>query len=374
VSGTDSITTDVLVIGAGVIGLASAAKISGERSVIVVDRYPQFGRETSSRNSEVIHSGIYYPKDSLKTKWCLSGRQELYEYCESRKVPYQKCGKFVVATEESDEAYLDKLIAHCESLDVPCRKVGSNEIEKAEPLVRARSGVFFPETGTVDSHQYMASLERSVLDSGGILAYQHEVVRLERMQSGWLIELKQGEEKVSVEAKVVVNCAGLAAAEISDMALATKRYEHRYCRGRYFMLSPRFQRRFRHLIYPVPVKDGLGVHVTIDLEGYARLGPDTDWCLGKGYREADTLYDCDWETLLPSFLASAQRYCPNLGEGDLSPSLIGIRPKLFLDGVAHPDFLVENHNGFIHCLGIESPGLTASLSIANVVKSLVARE
>lgn len=367
----ETLSVDVLVIGAGVIGLAVAANLPENYSVILVDKFPQFGRETSSRNSEVIHSGIYYPPESKKTSWCLAGRRKLYQYCEENQIPFQKCGKFVVATSREEEAYLEKLASHCHLLGLEHRQVERRIIEKFEPLVKAYSGVFLPETGVIDSHLYMASLERKFLEKQGMLGYRHEVQRIEKMSSGWEIVLETPSGELKVTAASVVNCAGLAAAEISNQALGVMMYEHRYCRGRYFLLSAKYQNRFEHLIYPVPQKDGLGVHVTRDISGFARLGPDTHWCLDVNYASSEKLYDCNWEELLPAFLDSARRYCPQLTETDLSPGLIGIRPKLFVDGVASPDFLVENLNGFIHCLGIESPGLTASPAIADEVVRLV---
>jgi len=363
---SESLSTDIVVIGAGVVGLAIASELSKKNDLILVEQYPQFGRETSSRNSEVVHSGIYYPKDSLKSTWCIEGRKLLYDYCADKQIPYKKCGKFLVATNTSEEAYLEKKYAHAKDLGVLVERFSKNSIDSNEPLVQATSALFFSESGIVDSHVFMQRLEDSIRENGGTLAYNHLVQSISK-QSNWTTIVKSSEGDFEIKSKKVINCAGLAAAELSNKVLSTNKYEHRYCRGRYFSLSQKYQNQFKHLIYPVPPKDGLGVHVTIDSAGFAKLGPDVDWCLGKYYKDVNSLYDCDWENLLAPFTASAQAYLPDLQLKDLSAGLIGIRPKLFIDGNAHSDFLVEEFDGFTHCLGIESPGLTASLAIAKYI-------
>jgi len=367
-----SLSSEIVVIGGGVIGLAVAARVAEDSEVFLVEKFPQFGRETSSRNSEVIHSGIYYPEGSNKGAWCIEGRDLLYGYCEQKRVPFKRCGKYVVAVSASDEAYLEKLSAHCRKVGVEHRGATGEEIREAEPFVKAVSGIYFPLSGIVDSHSFMAALERDFIGDGGSPVYCHEVKRIERKDGSWSVTVEGPDGAMEVVARRVVNCAGLGAAELSNQALKTKKYAHRFCRGRYFTLASKYKNKFHHLIYPVPEKDGLGVHVTLDQEGFARLGPDVDWCEKATYADIESIYDCDWGSLKPAFLRAAQRYSPDLGEADLSESLIGVRPKLFLEGKAHPDFLVENHDGFIHCLGIESPGLTASLRIADEVHRLLA--
>ncbi len=366
---SEILSTEILVVGAGVVGLAIAAELSVKNQVILVEQFPQFGRETSSRNSEVVHSGIYYPNDSLKTELCIEGRKLLYAYCDKNVVPYKKCGKYVVATSTEEENYLENLLSHSEMLGVPVQRKTKTEIEKAEPKIQVASGLYFPESGILDSHVLMQKLENQILKNGATVAYRHRVKHIQ-FQNEWETILDSSDGKIKIQSRKVINCAGLFAAELSNQVLSTQKYEHRYCRGRYFSLAPKFQNAFQHLIYPVPPKDGLGVHVTLDQMGYARLGPDVDWCLNVPYSKVESLYDCDWETLKEPFLASAKRYCPTLEPKDISPALIGIRPKLFIDGKASPDFLIENHKGFIHCLGIESPGLTASLAIAKQLEKL----
>lgn len=368
---SDAIQCDVLVIGAGVIGLAVAAELSKDKSVVVVESYSKFGQETSSRNSEVIHSGIYYPVGSKKTEWCIAGREKLYEYCERKGVGYAQTGKYVVATLNEEEGYLDKLEAHCRAMDVPSERRLAETIISDEPLIAVVSGLFLPRTGIVDSHQFMQSLENEILERGGTIAYRNKFIASEKVGGIWKTEVEGTDGKFEVESPMVVNAAGLGAAEISNAVLKTKKYEHRYCRGRYFTLSSKYQNKFRRLIYPVPPKDGLGIHITVDLAGQARLGPDVHWCEDSTYAKVAENYDCDWDSLTEVFAQASRRYCPTIQNSELAPSQIGIRPKLFLDGKAAPDFLVENHQGFLHCLGIESPGLTSSLAISEEVKRLL---
>ncbi|MBI4403288.1 MAG: FAD-dependent oxidoreductase [Deltaproteobacteria bacterium] len=368
----EKLTSDVTVIGAGVIGLAIACRLGGsDKSVTVVESYPKFGNETSSRNSEVIHSGIHYPIHSLKTRYCIEGREKLYQFCEQYGVGYRQTGKFVVACSDTEVSYLENLSQHCKSLGVPHDWVTGGAIETAEKLVAARGGLFLPRTGIVDSHSLMATLERKAIDGGVVFAYRHRVKSVTRAGNAWDVVVESPTDNFQISSAVVINAAGLGAAEITNQALGRTRYQHKYCRGRYFMLSSKYRGRFSHLVYPVPQKDGLGVHVTVDMEQNARLGPDTDWSDIHHYAEVSRLYDCDWSSLTEPFLKSVNRYCPSIKRADLTPGLIGIRPKLFVDGTAHPDFLLENTDNFIHCLGIESPGLTSCLVIADEVEKLL---
>lgn len=365
------IESDILIIGGGVIGLAIAAKLVDRGQVVLAETHVKFGQEISSRNSEVIHSGIYYPPGSLKTKWCIEGRERLYQFCDQYHVPAKRTGKIVVATHSEEDGYLDKLAAHATRLGVPHERVTGSWVKEREPLVKATSGVWLPETGIVDSHELMARLEAIAAGQGALLAYGHRVEAIDKTARGWETQLLTGQSRLKVTSGVVVNAAGLGAAELTRQALGITRYEHRFCRGRYFSLSGRYRGAFQRLIYPVPQKDGLGVHVTLDLDGAARLGPDVDWATDHRYSESQSLYDCDWDALRDGFVAAAQRYCPAIRPDEAQPGLIGIRPKLFIDGKSSPDFLVEKHRGFVHCLGIESPGLTSSLAIADHVASLL---
>ncbi len=363
----EAISTEVVIIGAGVIGLSIAERLAKHHEVILLEANEKFGQETSSRNSEVIHSGIYYPPDSRKTALCLRGRKLLYDFCAQAKVPYRKCGKLLVGTASDQTAYIEKLAAHCQILEVPFERYSKKTIQEKEPNLEVGEGLFFPESGIVDSHQLMAALERRAIQAGAQLAYRHSLTQIACEGNDWVVQWETAEGKGTARAGRVINAAGLAAARWSNQALGTTKYSHRFCRGKYFHLKSNYRNKFSHLVYPVPEKDGLGVHVTLDLSGDVRLGPDVEWCGNSSFEERSQWYECDWEKSRGSFLKAAQRLCPQLRAEDLTPGLIGIRPKLFLNGEPRPDFLIENHDGYIHCLGIESPGLTAALAIAEQV-------
>lgn len=368
-----NLKTDVVIIGAGVVGLAVAFKLSNNRrKVVVIEKNSQFGQETSSRNSEVVHSGIYYPKDSNKTNLCIEGREALYSFCERFNVPHLKCGKYVVTTDVLEENYIEQLTKHCKTIGIRNSRLSGAEIKNREWLVDAQNGLFFPESGIVDSHLFMKRLEQLASEQGSVFVYSHRVESIEHVSGGWIISLQNPKGEIDqISSDFVVNAAGLSAAEISNKTLGVQRYEHRFCRGRYFNLTPKFINSFKSLIYPIPDGDGLGIHVTRDLGGMIRLGPDVDWLHDSQIGKLDSMYDCDWDLLKPRFLKSVQRYLPNLEIRDLSPGLVGIRPKLFLDGQPYHDFLLENQRGFVQLLGMESPGLTASLAIAKAVEKLL---
>lgn len=364
-------SAEIAVIGAGVVGLAVAAELSRNRSVVILEAHSKFGQETSSRNSEVVHSGIYYPLASKKTEFALRGRELIYSYCHRKQIPFRKCGKFVVATNSAEQSYLEGLSQHAAYLQIPVRRLAGAQISTLEPQVFAVSGLFFPESGIVNSHELMASLEKDFIENDGTLGYRCQVVEVYPQEGRWAIEFKNGEERAKLVVDYVVNCAGLAAADLSRMALKSKQYEHRFYRGRYFNLAAKYQNKFRSLVYPVPEKHGLGVHVTLDTQGMVRLGPDVDWCEDSQYENRAKYYDCSWDELRATFLQSVRRFCPKIQAEDLTPGTIGIRPKLFVDGVARPDFLIEEENNWIHCLGIESPGLTAALAISEEVSRML---
>lgn len=365
----ETITCEILVIGAGVVGLAAAERLSSHFETVVVEAHEKFGQETSSRNSEVIHSGIYYPPLSCKTRWCTTGRQTLYAFCDAHRIPYRQIGKMVVATDIEEDVYLERLFDHCRAVSVPCQWMNEERINLEEPLIQGRRALYFPETGIVDSHALMRTLEALVRQRGTV-AYNHRVIDIRQDDNGWMVTIQSGSSDLKVRSNLVINAAGLSAAMLSNGALSTQKYEHRFCRGRYLNLAASYHNAFRHLIYPPPERDGLGVHVTLDLAGYVRLGPDINWCTGSDPATLARYYDCDWEPLKTTFVEAIRRFCPSIKVEELTPGLVGIRPKLFVDGVAYPDFLIENHGGFIHCLGIESPGLTSCLACADEVLRL----
>ncbi len=361
----EKLQSDRVILGAGVIGLAIAARL-GDAQTFVLEAHEGFGRETSSRNSEVIHSGIHYPPDSWKTRLCLEGQNQLYAFCETRGVPHRQCGKLILgAPEESDR--LEAIATRAQALDVPFERWNASQVHRAEPSLTATDALYFPRSGIVDSHAFMGALEAIALRRETVLAYRHRVENITRIGSEFELSVETPNGKIEIRTPVVINAAGLAAAHWSNTALGTSRYEHRFCRGRYFNLSGKYRHRFQGLVYPVPQKDGLGVHATVDLDGYARLGPDVDWCTDSHLENLPAHYRCDWDAIKEAFALSAKRLVPEIQSADLQPGTIGIRPKLFQGGKATPDFLVEAHGGWVHCLGIESPGLTSALAIADRV-------
>lgn len=364
------IETDVLVIGAGVVGLSCLNKIPKQFSALLIEQQSGFGKETSSRNSEVIHSGIYYPHGSKKTEHCKVGRNEIYRFCRENQIPHRQCGKYVIATNPAEMEYLDSLAAHCEYEIVPFQRISETWLEKKIPLIKARGALFFPLSGILDSHSYMACLERKARELNRSISYNTKYVRVLE-KAPWVVEVLENNQPLQIRAKFVVNAGGLGAARISNDFLNTQDYVHHFCRGRYFQLSAAYRQQIQTLVYPTPRADGLGIHITPDISGNLRLGPDTDWCKGSVLDNLGKYYDCDWDSLLPEFLANVHRYWPSLPASDLVPGFIGIRPKLFIKGKPYADFLVEEKELFIHLLGIESPGLTGSLSLASEVAKLL---
>ena len=364
----EKLVCDQLILGAGVIGLAVAAE-TGDASTVLVEAHDGFGRETSSRNSEVIHSGIHYPPNSLKTHHCIEGLQALYSFAERYRIPYKQCGKLVVAFSPEETAHLDRIEMHAKSLDVPCERLSRANAREKESHLDVQGALFFPKTGIIDSHKFMAALETKAVEQGVVMAYRHRVTGIGYASRVWHITVESSDGEMQIETPVVVNAAGLSAAFLSNVALNTRKYAHRFCRGRYFQMAAKYRSHFQHLVYPVPQVHGLGVHTTSDLEGYLKLGPDVDWCPDSDPALLAKYYTCDWEALRPAFAEAGRKLVPQLTEEDLTPGTIGIRPKLFIDDKPHPDFLVETHKGWTHFLGIESPGLTSALSLARFLKS-----
>ncbi|HET7788173.1 MAG TPA: NAD(P)/FAD-dependent oxidoreductase [Myxococcales bacterium] len=362
-------SADVAVIGAGVIGLGVARALArAGREVVVLESERQVGMHTSSRNSEVIHAGIYYPKGSLKAQFCVEGRQALYAYCAERGIAHARPGKLIVATNEEEIATLGKLRAAAEANGVMDLVVLTQaEVHDLEPDVSCVRGIFSPSTGLIDSHALMAALKRDAEAAGAQVALGSPVRSGRVTDSG--IELVAGDEAVAVRFRLVVNCAGPWAQEVAHriegVPAAAIPPQH-FAKGHYFVMPG--QHRFRHLVYPVPVPGGLGTHLTLDLAGQARFGPDVQWCEGVDYA-----FD---ESRAASFYASIRRYYPGLPDGALVPGFTGVRPKTAPAGSPAPDFQIDGpaqHGvpGLVNLFGIESPGLTSVLAIADHVRRLV---
>ena len=352
---------DVVVIGAGVVGLAVARGLArAGRDVLVLERHDVIGSETSSRNSEVIHAGLYYPTGSLKAQLCVRGKALLYKHCADYGVPHQRIGKIVVATSKAQFAVL-------ESYQRQARVNGAGELpwlDRAEvlalePEVDALAGVYSESTGIIDSHAYMLSLVGDLEAAGGTIAFHAEATALQRWSDGVRVRC----DDFALDAALVVNAAGLSAPAIAArLGGAHRGY---YAKGHYYTLSGKSP--FSRLVYPIADAGGLGVHVTLDLGGQARFGPDVVW-----QEDEDYAFD---ERGFERFVDAIRRYYPGLDESRLHPGYTGIRPKLAPAGSGAADFLIEGPAatrvpGFFNLLGIESPGLTASLAIAERVLAM----
>jgi L-2-hydroxyglutarate oxidase LhgO len=361
--GVSSMHTEVAIVGAGVVGLACAARIAREgHDVTLIERHEGIARETSSRNSGVIHAGIYYTPGSLKATSCVEGRALLYARCERDRVPHAKTGKIIVATETSEIAMLETLLSRARENGVPLELIDGAEVERREPRVRAVAGLVSPESGIVDVHALCASYAAEARAAGAQIVHRTSVVSILEERGDFRIGTESNDgDRFVLRARCVVNAAGLSADAIAAMAgldVDALGWRLRFCKGDYFSIAARSLTR--HLVYPVPVHAGLGVHVTIDLGGSFRAGPDVE------YIDAPR-YDVDPQKAA-AFAAALQRYLRDIDPNDLAPDYAGVRPKLYGPGEAPRDFVLEERPcGLIHLIGIESPGLTASEALARRV-------
>jgi L-2-hydroxyglutarate oxidase LhgO len=376
-------TFEVIIIGAGVIGLAVAAELAvRHRQVLVVEKNRASGQETSSRNSEVLHAGIYYPSNLFKSSLCVTGNRLLYEFCAKQGVPHLRAGKIIVATFASELESLEELKQQGESNGIDdLRIIGEKEIRKIEPEVQAMAGLFSPSTGIINSHRFMECLFRIAERHNALLAFRAEVTAISCHGRMYNLDINRGE--YSIQTKILVNCAGLYADRMAALAgidIDRRGYRLRHCKGNYFVSSP--SPGLRHLVYPVPHKNSefLGIHATPDLGGKVRFGPDILYlddspALDGVPPSRDFDYSVD-ESRKTDFFSAITKYLPGIKMEMLHPDMSGIRPKLQGPGEPLRDFVIreEGHSGFpglINLIGIESPGLTCSLSIARFVSSLV---
>jgi len=359
-------TVDCVVIGAGVVGLAVARALAlAGREVIVVESAEGIGTETSSRNSEVIHAGIYYPKGSLMAETCVAGRRLLYAYCAEHGVPHRNCGKLIVATNAQEAELLASIKGRAEANGVEgMRLLTAAEAGALEPYLQCTAALLSPATGIIDSHSYMLALQGDAEANGAMLAFFSPIERASAAGDGIELEIG-GAEPMKLRARLVVNSAGLHAPELArkiEGMPADKIPTAYYAKGNYFTLAGRSP--FSRLIYPVPVPGGLGVHITVDMGGQAKFGPDVEWIPGIDYTVDPHRAD--------KFYAAVRKYWPGLKDGALQPGYAGIRPKIVPPGAPAQDFTIQGpaeHGvaGLIHLFGIESPGLTASLALAERV-------
>jgi L-2-hydroxyglutarate oxidase LhgO len=358
---------DVVIIGAGVVGLAVARSLAYRgRETLILEAADSFGTETSSRNSEVIHAGIYYPRGSLKARMCVAGRDRLYDFCERYGVPHRRCGKLIVATSDAQLAELEKIQAAARGNGVKLDFLTGAQAVALEPQLRCVGALQSLATGIIDSHAYMLALLGQAESRGATLICGTRVTRMWLERDGVLIAVN-GEEP-GLRARTLINCAGLYAPHVARLidGFPTEHIPTPYfAKGNYFTLAGRSP--FQRLVYPVPEPGGLGVHLTLDLAGRARFGPDVQW-----------IEQCEYSVepeRAERFYAAIRAYWPAVVEGALQPGYAGVRPKI--SGPTEPaaDFRIdgpEAHGvaGVVNLFGIESPGLTASLAIADHVAQI----
>jgi L-2-hydroxyglutarate oxidase LhgO len=370
---------DVAVVGAGVVGLACAMELSRTREVAVIERHGGIGLETSSHNSGVIHAGIYYPTGSLKHVLCVEGNRLLYDWCEAHGVRARQIGKVIVAVDDSEREALDALRQRA----IANRVAGIELIEDAarlrelEPEVRCVAALWSATSGVVDQIALMRSFAAEVEAHGGVIALKHEVTAIERCDGGFALRMTGPDgDDASITCAALVNSAGLGGPAVATMlgypldggggVPPLRQYVNK---GRYYdIVEPEKARALRHLIYPVPehAKGGLGVHVTIDVDGGTHLGPDTE----RLDDDATLDYRAD-DVRRVQFHAAASRYLPFLEPEDIAPGQVGYRPKLQRSGGEPADFLIWHDRGYVHLGGIESPGLTASLAVGRRVAQML---
>lgn len=365
---------EITIIGAGVVGLAIAERLSqNQDQVFVVEKHESFGQETSSRNSEVIHAGIYYAKDSLRAQLCVEGKQLLYAFCDKYELPYSRCGKLIVATTEDEIAALEQVEQKALNNGVTDLVwMNQEEIKQMEPHISAVKALFSPSTGVIDSHWYLKRLESNAMNNGVQFAYGSEVVQIEKLDQGYQIQLREADGQLfSFTSRQVINAAGLESYRIASMVGVTdESLKINFCKGEYFRIQPPKHKLVNRLVYPVPSKDALGIHVTIDMGGGVKLGPDVTYLDSNDYD-----YKVNPEKR-KVFFESTRRFLPFLEEEDLVPEMAGIRAKTQTKEGAPRDFYICEESdrglpGFVNLIGLESPGLTASLAIGDYVKSLL---
>jgi L-2-hydroxyglutarate oxidase LhgO len=364
---------DVAIIGAGVIGLATAHEIAQKgKGVFVFEKNRTFGLEISSRNSEVIHAGIYYPENSLKAKFCVEGRNLLYKLCDQHNIPFKKSGKIVVATDENEISWLDILHKQGRKNGVDdLVRLSRTELKKLEPNIEARAGLLSPSSGILDCHTLLKLLYSQAREKGAEFVFGSQVVGIERAGTKYKVQIKDREGISAFFANIVVNCAGLNSDRIAQLVgidIFKAAYKLHYCKGEYFSLDSKYRNLVSRLIYPAPEQAGHGIHWRQGFDGRVLLGP-------SAYYVGLIDYAVD-EKHKQYFYNSAKRFLPFIELEDLAPESSGIRPKLQGPGEGFRDFIITHEDragfpGLINLIGIESPGLTAAPAIASYVGKMV---
>ena len=365
--------TGVVVVGAGVVGLAVAARLAARHpDLVLLERNARHGQETSSRNSEVIHAGIYYPRGSLKARLCVEGNRLLYELCAARDVPHRRCGKIIIAADESELPALHELRERARANGVELQPLSAAAMAALEPHVRSAGGLLSPDSGIVSAHGLMDALLHEVRQAGAVFQPRSEVVGLDKSNGEYRLEVRTGGSVERITAERVVNAAGLQADAVAALAgidVDAAGYRQHYCKGSYFSVAPSRAGLVNRLVYPLPGRYSLGVHAVLGLDGRLRFGPDAEY-VG---RDADYRVD---ETKAPAFAEAARRLVPAITDADLAPDTSGLRPKLQGPGEAVRDFVIAEESdrglpGFVNLIGMESPGLTSAPAIARHVETLL---
>jgi len=370
---------DCVVIGAGVVGLAVAREMALQgRETILLEREPSFGTISSARNSEVIHAGIYYPKDSLKAKLCVEGNRMLYEYCRSHQVATQPYGKLIVATDSNQIDDLQALLYKAQNNSVPdIKMISGDEAKQLEPQLNCVAAILSSSTGIVDSHGFMLSLLGGFEDAGGMVAYQSPLISAkplgENAKGGFELEIG-GADGMKIQTKLLINCAGMSAPAVAHKihSLSKDQIPKAYfAKGNYFSLSGKSP--FNHLIYPIPEPGGLGVHLTLDMGGQAKFGPDVEWLDINEEGQIDYKVN---PKRGDDFYEAVRRYWPGLKDQSLQPDYSGVRAKIVPPNTPAGDFCFntpKDHGleGLFNLYGFESPGLTSSLAIAKYLQEQI---
>lgn len=364
---------DIAIIGAGVVGLAIASQVASEDGeVYVLEKNETFGQEQSSRNSEVIHSGIYYPKDSLKTKMCMEGNILLYELCERHGIGYKKMGKIIVATNDVEARELEKLYKKGKDNGVDLKMLSQKEMRQLIPNMRGVGAFFSPSTGIVDSHGLMRYFLGSARDNGAQVAYRTKVLGMERVSGGYKVRVEDSSGCFSFTTRVLINCAGLYSDKVAEMAginADEAKYRQHWCKGEYFSVTGGKNKLINRLIYPIPTIISVGIHVCFDVMGRMRIGPLFYYIDEIDYKVDNTRRKAFCES-------SIMKALPFIECSDLEPEESGIMAMLQGEGDDFRDFVIKDERdkglpGFINLIGIDSPGLTSAPAIAKYVSNLV---
>ena len=364
---------DITIIGAGVVGLAVASMVAkGRREVYLLEKNEKFGQEQSSRNSEVIHAGIYYDRGSLKAKLCLEGNSLLYELCEKNGIACRKCGKIIVATNELESSELEKLYLRGRDNGVPLNMLSGKEMRQLEPNLKGTAAFLSPTTGIVDSYALMNYFLARARENGVQVVYKTEVNGIEKQPDGYQISVNDSSGDFSFMSRVIINCAGLHSDKVAEMAgvdLEEAGYHLHWCKGEYYSVSGGKNKLLNRLIYPVPTDISVGVHVCFDVDWRLRLGPHF-------YYVDEISYKVDDSRKYAFMESSMMKALPFIEPSDLAPETSGILAMLQGQGEGQRDFVIEHEYkrglpGFVNLVGIESPGLTSSPAIAGYVSRLV---